>query len=143
MLLIVAISTGAAASVPTVKVPSVDPAPSIVIRNNLGGMIGDFLLLKKFLEKYNVKVTFDGPCISACTMLLRLPQKNICVTQSASFWFHRASHPDPEVAEKASVALLEFYPDWVRKYITDHGGLTKDFIIMKYADVKPHMPTCR
>lgn len=139
MFLFAAISTGASAP----KIPNVDPTPSIVIRNNLGGMIGDFLLLKTFLEKYNVKVTFDGPCISACTMLLRMPEKNVCITPKASFWFHKASHSDPELAEKASVALLEYYPEWVKTFLNDNGGLKKDFTIMKYDYAKKHLPLCR
>lgn len=137
------LATGATAA-PTkiIPAPAVDPKPVIVIKNNLGGVIGDFLLLKQFMEKYKVKVVFDGPCISACTMLLRLPKDDMCVTKNASFWFHLATHPDPKVADTASKALFDYYPDWVRDFITERGGLTHNFIIMNYKDVKKFLPNC-
>lgn len=121
---------------------SFDGPPKIVIKDNKGGMIGDFLAFRGFLERYGITVVFDGPCISACTILLTLPKETTCVTSNAQFLFHRAMHPNPEVEQAATDVVFVHYPEWVQNFIIEKGGLTKNFLIMKYADVKKYIRTC-
>lgn len=131
-----------AALVQATLASSLDDPPKIVIKDNKGGMIGDFLAFKSFLERYEINVVFDGPCISACTILLLLPKERTCVTPNAQFMFHRAMHPDPEVEQAATEAIFTYYPGWVQDFIVEKGGLTRNFIIMKYSDVKKYIRTC-
>jgi hypothetical protein len=124
--------------------PKFEPyVASVVIRNNPGGMIGDFLTFRWFLDHYNVLVIFDGSCVSACTLLLSLPPEQICVTRRATFSFHRARHQDMRVEDAATDAVFKMYPQWVQKFILDNGGLRRDFIQMSAAYAHAHLRECR
>ena len=73
------------------------------------------------------RVVIDGPCLSACTLVLSMvPDERICVTRRAVLGFHAArsidrrgrSYAEPE----ASQAVLEAYPAPVRDWISRRGG---------------------
>ena len=64
------------------------------IRADAGGQIGPYLQELVALRGSGERVIIDGPCLSACTMVLGvIPRERICVTARARLGFHAAWHP--------------------------------------------------
>ena len=56
-----------------------------------GGQVGPFLELFERVRQSGERVVIDGPCLSACTLLLMtIPEERICVTRRAVLGFHAA-----------------------------------------------------
>src|SRR5215471_5070436 len=56
-----------------------------------GGQVGAFLDLFEAVRDSGERVVIDGPCLSACTLVLSIvPRDRICVTRRAAFGFHAA-----------------------------------------------------
>src|ERR1700687_5676373 len=92
-----------------------------------GGQVGPFLDLFERVRASGERVVIDGPCLSACTLVLSMvPSDRICVTRRAIFGFHGARSIDPRArlnAEpEASELVLEAYPAPVRGWIRHRGG---------------------
>lgn len=61
---------------------------AVVIQFGAGGVVEEMLGTLYFLRQNPDKiVVIDGPCYSACTMLLGAPQ-NVLITERAEFYFH-------------------------------------------------------
>ena len=117
------------------------------IRLDTGGRIDAYLHRYATVRKSGQKVVVDGPCLSACTILLgTIPKDRICVTGRASFGFHAAWVPTPQGALAASALgdrlLWANYPPPVRAWITRHGGLTKRVIYLRGRELTAMYPAC-
>ena len=64
---------------------------AIIIRDGRGGDLNGMLRTLAYLdENPNKTIVIDGPCYSACTLLLSRPQ-NVVFTENADFYFHSAA----------------------------------------------------
>src|SRR3954451_7892738 len=62
-----------------------------------GGQVGPFLQLFERVRASGERVVIDGPCLSACTLVLDLvPSNRICVTRRAVLGFHAARSVDQQ-----------------------------------------------
>src|ERR1700739_5048550 len=60
-----------------------------------GGGVGPFLDLFERVRQSGERVVIDGPCLSACTLVLSMvPSSRICVTRRAVLGFHAARSID-------------------------------------------------
>ena len=60
-----------------------------------GGEVGPFLDLFERVRASGERVVIDGPCLSACTLVLStVPNDRICVTRRAVLGFHAARSID-------------------------------------------------
>src|SRR5881396_3513239 len=107
------------------------PSASAAVRisGDVGGQIGPYLEHLVALRSSGERVIIDGPCLSACTMVLGvIPKNRICVTPRARFGFHAAWHPGdngrPITSRAATQLLMDIYPENVRSWIKERGGLT-------------------
>src|ERR1700693_2151666 len=94
-----------------------------------GGEVGPFLNLFERVRETGERVVIDGPCLSACTLVLDVvPSDRICVTRRAILGFHAARSVDGRgrlyAEPEASELVLEAYPAAVRGWIRSRGGLT-------------------
>src|SRR3954464_8257503 len=83
-----------------------------------GGQVGPFIELFERVRASGERVVIDGPCLSACTLVLStVPNDRICVTRRAVLGFHAARSIDRRgriAAEpEASRLVLETYPSAV------------------------------
>lgn len=100
-------------------VPSLASAETIEVSNDLGGFVTLYQARWEKLASQNVDVRVSGRCTSACTILLGyIPRQHICVTPTGSFGFHSAT------MQFATDILWKVYPEDIRAWITQHGGLT-------------------
>src|SRR6202012_5457312 len=91
----------------------------IRILGSPGGEVGPFLDLFDRVRESGELVVIDGPCLSACTLVLGVvPNDRICVTRRAVLGFHAARSIDRRgrlyAEPEASEAVLEAYPGPVR-----------------------------
>src|SRR5215469_9070299 len=60
-----------------------------------GGTVSEFLSVFEVLRASGERIVIDGPCLSACTLVLvAVPANRICVTRRAVFGFHAAHSVD-------------------------------------------------
>jgi hypothetical protein len=99
---------------------AVTPAGAEVrILGSPGGQVGPFLDMFDQVRASGERVVIDGPCLSACTLVLSVvPNDRICVTRRAVLGFHAARSMDRRgrlyAEPEASELVLEAYPAAVR-----------------------------
>jgi hypothetical protein len=113
-----------------------------------GGQVGPFLDLFERVRASGERVVIDGPCLSACTLVLSLvPSERICVTRRAVLGFHAARSIDRRgrmyAEPEASELVLQAYPAGVRGWIRHRGGLTSRLLLLRGRDLAALYPTCR
>jgi hypothetical protein len=113
-----------------------------------GGQVGPFLDLFERMRDSGERVVIDGPCLSACTLVLSMvPANRICVTRKAMLGFHAARsldrrgrmYSEPEATE----LVLEAYPAAVRGWIRRRGGLTSHLLLLRGRELAAIYPSCR
>jgi hypothetical protein len=113
-----------------------------------GGQVGPFLELFDRLRESGERVVIDGPCLSACTLVLStVPSERICVTRRAVLGFHAARSIDRRgriyAEPEASQAVLEAYPAAVRGWISRRGGLSSRLLLLRGRELAAIYPVCR
>jgi hypothetical protein len=120
----------------------------IRILGSPGGQVGPFLDLFERVRASGEIVVIDGPCLSACTLVLSVvPNDRICVTRRAVLGFHAARSIDRRgrlyAEPEASEAVLEAYPGPVRGWIRRRGGLTSRLLLLRGRELAAIYPRCR
>jgi len=120
----------------------------IRILGSPGGEVGPFLDLFERVRASGERVVIDGPCLSACTLVLSMvPNDRICVTRRAILGFHAARSIDPRgrmyAEPEASELVLEAYPSAVRGWIRHRGGLTSRLLLLRGRELAAIYPSCR
>jgi hypothetical protein len=112
-----------------------------------GGEASSFIEFFEQLRRSHERVVIDGPCFSACTLvLIIIPQSRICVTRRAVLGFHAAraidqyghEYPAPEATRVVDAA----YPAPIRNWIRRHGGLTRTPIFLSGRELAGMVPRC-
>jgi len=117
------------------------------IRSSPGGQIGEFLEMFTAVRESGERVVIDGPCLSACTLVLGVvPKDRICVTPRAVFGFHAAWMPssrgrnDPQPV--ATKLMMDLYPSEVRGWIIRRGGLNSHLMLLRGRELAAFYPQC-
>ena len=113
-----------------------------------GGQVGPFLDLFERVRASGERVVIDGPCLSACTLVLSMvPSERICVTRRAVLGFHAARSMDRRgrlyAEPEASDLVLQAYPAGVRNWIVRRGGLTSRLLLLRGRELAALYPSCR
>jgi hypothetical protein len=117
------------------------------IMGSLGGAVAPYVELFQRIRDSGDRVIIDGPCLSACTLVLSLvPNDRICVTRRAILGFHAArsidakgrSYAEPE----ATRVVLKAYPQPVRDWIVRRGGLTSRVLLLRGRELAAMYPAC-
>ena len=128
---------------------AVAPATAEVrILASRGGQVGPFLDLFERVRASGERVVIDGPCLSACTLVLSMvPNDRICVTRRAVLGFHAARSIDRRgriyAEPEASALVLQAYPASVQGWIRRRGGLTSRLLLLRGAELAAIYPSCR
>ena len=125
---------------------------TVLINGDNGGLMGDYTARFQRARQSGEPVVIDGPCLSACTMVLGLvPRDQVCATPNAILGFHAAWQFDKSGRRVANASgtreLMKTYPPSVRAWIARHGGLTLNMMFLRGRDLaaivapcaKPHM----
>jgi hypothetical protein len=118
------------------------------IKASTGGVVSNFLELFGLLRRSGERIVIDGPCYSACTLVLStIPRNRICVTRRAILGFHAPKlvdaygqeYPAPE----ATTVVTAAYPAAIRNWIRRHGGLTDRPIFLRGRELAALYRLCR
>jgi hypothetical protein len=74
-----------------------------------------------------------------------IPRERICVTPRARLGFHAAWHPTENgiaTSRSATKLLMEIYPEHVRTWIKNRGGLTRKLLVLSGSELAAMYPTC-
>ncbi len=127
---------------------TVSSASALVrIKADAGGQIGPYLENFMAMRNAGERVAIDGPCLSACTMVLGvIPRERICVTSRARLGFHAAWNPgqngQPVTSASATKFLMNIYPEHVRSWIKGRGGLQRRMIVLSGPELAAMYPIC-
>ena len=118
------------------------------ILSSPGGQVGPFIELFDKVRQSGERVVIDGPCLSACTLvLMTVPSERICVTRRAVLGFHAARSIDRRgrvyAEPEASRAVQEAYPEPIRNWIARRGGLTSRMLLLRGRELTAIYPSCR
>jgi len=140
---IAAVLVGAVMAALTVSVAQ----SAVRIKADPGGQIGPYLENLAALRNSGERVIIDGPCLSACTMVLGvIPYEKLCVTPRARLGFHAAWHPGENgnkvMSRAATQLLMEIYPERVRSWIKERGGLSPRMMYLTGRELAAMYQTC-
>ena len=127
---------------------AISPAlADIRILSSPGGQVGPFLDLFDKVRESGERVVIDGPCLSACTLvLMTVPSERICVTKRAVLGFHAARSMDQRgrlyAEPEASRSVQEAYPEPIRNWISRRGGLTSRMLLLRGRELAAIYPRC-
>jgi hypothetical protein len=112
-----------------------------------GGEVGSYIKLFSVLRQSGQRVIVDGPCFSACTLVLStIPRNRICVTPKAVLGFHAPRWVDGQGRQYAATAetriFVATYPAPVRAWIERHGGLRSKLILLRGRELASMFPRC-
>jgi hypothetical protein len=113
-----------------------------------GGEVGSYLRLFAMVRESGERVIIDGPCLSACTLVLSaVPEDRICVTRRAILGFHAARWLDQQgqlyAAPDETRLLATTYPAPIRSWIERKGGLTEKPLFMRSRQLATLYRLCR
>ena len=107
-----------------------------ILSSSGGGVAASYADFFRQVRKSGKRVVIDGPCESACTLVLNIvPRNRICVTRRAVLGFHAPAFVDRDGrvtrTTAATRAVAASYPPAVRAWIRRKGGLRNDFIYLQ------------
>jgi hypothetical protein len=119
----------------------------IRILSSGGGTVSGYLQFFLNLKQSGERVAIDGPCYSACTLVLSvIPQSRICVTRRAVLGFHAprlvAQNGRQFRSASATRVVTASYPPKVRNWIARHGGLKQKLILLRGRELMVMYPRC-
>lgn len=119
----------------------------IRILSSGGGEVGGYLNFFARVKQSGERVVIDGPCLSACTLVLStIPRKRICVTSRAVLGFHAPYLVDKNGhtfrKRELTQAMAATYPPNVRAWIKKNGGLSRNVILLKGRELTALYPRC-
>ena len=118
------------------------------ILSSSGGEVSSFLSVFARVRQSGDRVIIDGPCLSACTLVLStIPKNRICVTRRAVLGFHAPKYVDPRSGRmsgspEATRIVTQSYPAGVRAWIKKRGGLTRKVIYLRGRELAALYPHC-
>jgi len=120
---------------------------TVRITSDAGGQIGPYLERLSAIRSSGERVVIDGPCLSACTMILGvIPRDRICVTSRARLGFHAAWHPGddgrPITSRGGTDLLMEVYPQNVKRWIARRGGLSPRMLYLAGRELASMYSSC-
>jgi hypothetical protein len=118
------------------------------IRNDPGGLIAGHMQEFTTIRDSGQPVVIDGPCYSACTLVLgMIPHERLCVTPRARLGFHAAWAYAPDgsrvASQEGTASLWSIYPMPVRRWISRNGGLSPKTIVLSGRELASMYRACR
>jgi len=113
-----------------------------------GGEVDSYLQLFAMVRQTGQRVIIDGPCLSACTLVLSaVPENRICITRRAILGFHAARRLDEGgqlyAAPDETRLLAATYPAPIRSWIERNGGLTEKPLFLRSRQLAAFYRLCR
>lgn len=120
---------------------------AVRITDDPGGLMTQYASRFSMVRQTGEKVVIDGPCLSACTMVLGiLPREQVCVTHNAVLGFHSAWNYNGSgrrvTSAVATQALIDIYPPPIRSWLARRGGLSPHMKYLRGRELAAMYPPC-
>src|SRR5437763_14951739 len=117
------------------------------IRSSPGGEVLSYLSLFDVVRRSGERVIIDGPCLSACTLVLSVvPSSRICMSKRAVLGFHAAIAVDRRGHQYSAAAetrvIPQTYPAPVRAWLARHGGLSRKLLLLRGRELAAMYSSC-
>jgi hypothetical protein len=117
------------------------------ILSSSGGQVAGYLNFYGKVRQSGERVIIDGPCLSACTLVLStIPRRRICVTSKAVLGFHAPYLVDKKGrafrSRDITRAMTASYPSNVQAWIKRNGGLSRNVIYLRGRELTRLYPRC-
>ncbi len=117
------------------------------ITRDVGGLIDNYVDRFVALRGTGEHVMIDGPCLSACTLVIGLlPRNQVCVTKRALLGFHAAWTPTENggraIVRSQTKRMLKIYPAALRGWIAKNGGLKSNMIFLRGEQLNSMVRPC-
>ena len=144
-----AVLVGAVASVFVSLLQIGVAAADVRIVNDPGGEVAAYVRKYHAMRAASEHIVIDGSCLSSCTLFTGIiPRNHVCITSHAVLGFHAASYYDdasrslvPTV--RGSRYVMQLYPQEIRAWINQRGGLTPQLMMMRGPDLAALYPSCQ
>lgn len=93
----------------------------LVIEYSPGGSVYAFINKGLHLLFERTPIIVDGPCASACTLLVDVARDDVCLTTNAILMYHKMSWTDDKGVKHS--AELNYETPGLNEYILSRGGL--------------------
>jgi hypothetical protein len=135
-----------------VVVDALEPAPRpqlrtidvVVVRDNNGGIVDEFLSLVGDYRAANARVEIKGKCYSACTLFTGVARA--CVYDDTELHFHAPFLPVTrgvkEFDHTYTANFIANYPAGIQQWIASKGGLGDEWIVLKGEEMLALIPHC-
>jgi hypothetical protein len=120
------------------------PAFAATIDDDRGGRLQEYAYRAQRYRQSGEQVRIMGLCGSACTLYLSVP--NLCLGPRARLLFHTLQEgleKDAPPAPWATEWIMKEYPDWVRDWIAQQGGLSREIMEMPHAFAANFLEKCQ
>jgi hypothetical protein len=110
----------------TLLPPPFGPTNKAWLGRERGGRVDQHIARWEALAASGDDVEVRGLCPSACTLVLaHVPKERLCFSQTSVLAFHLARFPNGEPAIEASRAMFNAYPQDIRMWLQEKGGVEK------------------
>lgn len=144
--------------------PISTPIQRVVVKDDPGGRLDQYLQSLVLIKKAGLGVKFDGMCASACTLIVNTELSlDVCITQNAKLGIHHPflmssdgdiAYSIPAIAQANQVwseVFYKKYPEWLRKFIDTNNGAPdvylgaapSDLLEVPFSELSKHMATCQ
>lgn len=117
----------------------------LVIESSMGGSVIQFQIKALQLFASGTPVIIDGPCMSACTLLVDVDRKNVCLTTKAILGYHKAANRN-EQGEVTESFPLNYETPGLNAYLKSRGGLPEpdaaNLLLMDFNQAKQFYKPC-
>lgn len=111
-----------------------------VIQYSAGGNVLGFRLQGQELAARHTPVIVDGPCLSACTLLVDEARGDVCLTNRAVLGYHQSF---ADLKEGRAYTPLEYKTPGLATYLDNHGGEPKGvFLMVPFTEAKAFYQPC-
>lgn len=113
-----------------------------VITESDGGSMLSFEAVALQLMANKVPIVVDGPCFSACTLLVDMARDQVCITSNAVLGYHQAFIT---VGEDTKYRPIHYTTPGLEDYFKAHGGMPADrydLLLMPFWDAQKFYKVC-
>jgi hypothetical protein len=123
--------------------PPVSCAPELcIIKASPGGIVDHFEAQGRQLLADGTPIIVDGPCESACTILIDIARENVCITSKAMLAYHQSYIPGTEKSWD-----IEYVTPGLNDYLNSRGGQpgpgTGTMLTLNFNEAKQFYKPCR
>lgn len=115
--------------------------PCVIVESD-GGSVISFRIVALQLASNHVPIVVDGPCLSACTILVDMDRDQVCITSNAVFGYHQEYWSENGTTKYKPI---KYTTPGLEDYFKSKGGVPADagdLLLMPFEDASKFYKVC-